>query len=148
MVYEKNSKNLEILLLGGPSDVHFDLVQKLLEKQANEVIVLGSDLNCGTNLVSSDAVDFIIPNSSFSNNSSLQIALSKLDSLFVSEPDNLIFEIKNYCSGFKDVDLGFLNSDFVDRNGNKVPDYVKFYGGSSGQADLRYLYKKTNYIFY
>jgi hypothetical protein len=75
----------------------------------------------------------------------LDLVLGKLDSLFVPEPDNLVFEIKNYYLEFKDFDLSFLSSSFVDRNDNGVPDYVKFYGGICGKANLSYLYKHSSY---
>jgi hypothetical protein len=69
--------------------------------------------------------------------------LGKLDSMFEPEPKDYIFEIKNYFSGFDDLDLSFLNTNFTDRNGNKTPDYVKFSGDGTG--NLNHLYKKSNY---
>ncbi len=135
-------KNLPIVLFVGLSGVKDGLVQRLLEKRSNDIVVVGS----GTSefpLVLPHLIDFIIP-----NDLGLQVALSKLDSLFEPEPVDFIFEIKNYFSDLADVDLSFLDSGFFgffDRNGNKVPDYVKFYGGDCGRADLRFLYKGSNY---
>ncbi len=149
----KNLNGLNIGLFGGPVDISLNLVQIILEKKSNELVVLGPSPIIGVGLVC-DFIPFILPvvnlpiDLIIPNDLGLEVALSRLDSLFAPEPDNFVFEIKNYFSEFRDFDLSFLDSagfGFVDRNGNRVPDYVKFNGGCDGACDLSSLYKKSNY---
>ena len=95
----KNLNGLIIGLFGGPVDISLNLVQIILEKKSNELVVLGPSPIIGVGLVC-DFIPFILPvvnlpiDLIIPNDLGLEVALSRLDSLFAPEPDNFVFEIK------------------------------------------------------